>query len=620
MAVSSHLDNLKKDAKRWLRKLRAGDAEARARFERAHPNASSTPTLRDVQHALARELGFTGWAALKQSKLEQYSRLAADMVNVYATGDQAAMARINAHYGRSNTVDDLRATVWRLMYKVRQAKGSPDAFQLPEAREMIARTSGFSNWTRLVTGAPKVPAYQIEERNNAIGVRREVEESDWDAIIGVMKDRNIRAFHSNGFLTDDAMKRIAELEHVRELHLGGSRQLSDDGLRHLARMPQLEFLGLDEYPGGKLTDRGLECLKHLPNLRTFRMTWQGGITDQGAANLKYCGKIEFVDLMGSPTGDGAVKALRGKQHLRRLQTGRLLSDEGLGYLREIPRFVRSVTGGKEEELPELLIDGPFSNDGLLTLAGMEGIYGLDLFWHVTGIGSDAFAVLALLPNLAKLGCDGELCTDVTMRHIASAPRLRRLRAQGSVATDDGYIALSKSKSLEDFWGRECPGLTGRGFVAMADMPSLHRLGVSCQLVDDDALASLPRFPSLRVLIPIDVTDPGFRHIGRCARLEQLTCMYCRTTTDAATEHVADLKLTGYYAGLTQITDRSLEILGRMTTLEKVELFETKKITDAGLVHLAKLPRLKEVEFSGIPNITYEGTRVFPKHVRVAYDQ
>jgi hypothetical protein len=96
-------------------------------------------------------------------------------------------------------------------------------------------------------------------------------------------------------------------------------------------------------------------------------------------------------------------------------------------------------------------------------------------------------------------------------------------------------------------------------------------------------------------------------------------MYCRDTTDVATEHVAGLHLKYYYAGLTQITDRSLEILGRMTPLETVDLFETRGVTDAGLAYLAGLPRLREVSVSGLPNITLKGTMVFPSHVRVNYE-
>jgi ankyrin repeat protein len=65
------LDNFKKSAKRWLKTLRANHPEARARFERAFPNAPANPGLRDVQHALALEHGFDGWTALKNKLSEQ---------------------------------------------------------------------------------------------------------------------------------------------------------------------------------------------------------------------------------------------------------------------------------------------------------------------------------------------------------------------------------------------------------------------------------------------------------------------------------------------------------------------------------------------------------------------
>ena len=59
------LESLKKDAKRWMKALRANDTAARARFQRVHPNPPASPTLRDVQLALARERGFAGWTDLK---------------------------------------------------------------------------------------------------------------------------------------------------------------------------------------------------------------------------------------------------------------------------------------------------------------------------------------------------------------------------------------------------------------------------------------------------------------------------------------------------------------------------------------------------------------------------
>ena len=65
------LDGLKKEAKRWLKAMRAKDTIARARFVRALPDASPAPTLRNVQHALAREFGLDGWTTLKQTLLDR---------------------------------------------------------------------------------------------------------------------------------------------------------------------------------------------------------------------------------------------------------------------------------------------------------------------------------------------------------------------------------------------------------------------------------------------------------------------------------------------------------------------------------------------------------------------
>ena len=65
LTSKSTLETLKKDAKRWLKALRAGDARARARLTAAWPEAPAGAALRDVQHALAREYGQDSWIALK---------------------------------------------------------------------------------------------------------------------------------------------------------------------------------------------------------------------------------------------------------------------------------------------------------------------------------------------------------------------------------------------------------------------------------------------------------------------------------------------------------------------------------------------------------------------------
>ena len=67
------LENLKREAKRWLKALRDNDNEARARLERVLPEAPASPGLREVQHALAIEYGLSGWTALR-NQLGEVSR------------------------------------------------------------------------------------------------------------------------------------------------------------------------------------------------------------------------------------------------------------------------------------------------------------------------------------------------------------------------------------------------------------------------------------------------------------------------------------------------------------------------------------------------------------------
>jgi hypothetical protein len=643
------LEQLRKEAKRWLKALRANAADARARFERAYPAAPRDPAwrpvLRDVQHALAREYGHESWIALKQAleyqpagneapvprarTVEEYERLAHDMVAAFDTHDAAALGRLNAHYGRTFTFDDLWAEIWRRVYAFRQRafKATPQQLRLSEAQMVIAQDAGVGSWSMLVrattTGAPRLPPYEIDTVHDRITPRRQLSDREWDELIDVMRERRITALGANGQMTDAVLARIARLDHVTALSLGGSRQLTDEGLLQLRHMRQLQKLDLSEYPGGRLTDRGLEVLRHLPNLTTFDMTWQSGITDAGVANLKFCDRLESVNLMGSPTGDGAIAALQGKPKLRRFSTGRLVTDAGVPLLHNFPRLKawhgsREVTEADAEDVGRLLIDGPFTDKGLAGLAGLEGVVDLDLFWHVTGITAAGFAHLVDLPNLVSLGADGKLSDNAAMQHIGAMPRLRRLRAQGAVATDEGFEALARSRTLESFWGRECASFGSRAFIAFSKLATLRGLGVSLKNVDDAALSLLPQFPALTELTPIDVKDDGFRHIGRCPRLERLTCMYCRETTDAATAHITGLPLRYYYAGLTLITDRSLELLSRVHSLEQVDIYECAGVTDEGLVFLARLPRLREVALEGSPGISLEGTRVFPSHVRVRY--
>ena len=154
----STLENLRKSARRWLKALRADDADAHARLKRADPNAPSNPALRDVQHALAREHGHKSWIDLRRAlddgktrgaaipDADQYDTLARDVLTAYQTGDAAAMHRLQERFRRPVTWDTLRAEVDHQLRQLPDAVRPSAGLSLADIRTFMARSAGFESW------------------------------------------------------------------------------------------------------------------------------------------------------------------------------------------------------------------------------------------------------------------------------------------------------------------------------------------------------------------------------------------------------------------------------------------------------------------------------------------
>jgi hypothetical protein len=565
---------------------------------------------------------------------QPYDELARLLANAYTTGDKDAIRQINWTRGTSFVWDHEPEKMHQRLPNWYAAAERNDALALEDARNMVARLHGFANWLKLQTGVMNQPAdprtvkeyrnltppyFIINWKENEISVRGPQSMPYWEKIFEAIGEYALTGLNASE-ISDEAMLQLPQ--RLTKLTSGG---ITDDGLRHLARMPQLEHLDLGNWHS-VVTDRGLEVLRHLKNLRRFEMVWAQRITDAGIENISGCDQLERVNLFGTNTSDRSIKALAGKQHLHHFSAGMMVTDAGIDYLHQFPVF-KEWRGGTikynlmafEAEPNHLMIGGTYTDAGIARLAGLNGLYGLTLLGNRSNISASGIAALSDLPRLGFFSLDGEKCTDDVMEAISRLPQLRMLLAQGAIATDAGFAALSRSQTIEYIWGRECPNLGNAGFKALSAMPALQGLAVSCKFVNDEALASLPAFPALKALMPMDVNDDAFRHIGRCEQLEALWCMYCRETTDAATGHIAGLKnLKQYYAGQTLITDSSLAILGKMDSLEKLQFWNISGITPEGVKLLTRLPQLREVGFDGCINITHDAATVFPAQVQLHY--
>ncbi|OYQ33616.1 hypothetical protein CHU95_14660 [Niveispirillum lacus] len=149
LTPATHLDTLRREAKRWLKAIRAGDSAARTRLSTLTPQAPADPGLRDVQLALARDYGFAGWAALKQAvadlaltRQSQASKVYTVLRAAWDGGDRAAAARILARWPDIGAGD--------LLLDVLRGHTSSVARRLAADASLVNRKTGPLNWEPLL--------------------------------------------------------------------------------------------------------------------------------------------------------------------------------------------------------------------------------------------------------------------------------------------------------------------------------------------------------------------------------------------------------------------------------------------------------------------------------------
>jgi uncharacterized protein len=141
---------LKKEAKKWLKSLETGDTDAMARLKRALPlhdaDNAKQPTLRTVQHALAREHGVEGWFALTgaiETRARELREIAAEILrHAIFKGDPAVAARLYGSHAEIATLDLFTAVAAGNLAEVnRRLAADPSA---------ASRAGGPLNWPPLL--------------------------------------------------------------------------------------------------------------------------------------------------------------------------------------------------------------------------------------------------------------------------------------------------------------------------------------------------------------------------------------------------------------------------------------------------------------------------------------
>ena len=121
-----------------------------------------------------------------------------------------------------------------------------------------------------------------------------------------------------------------------------------------------------------------------------------------------------VNLSWTRTGDGAIRALAGKQKLDIFRSGNQVTDAGLALLHELPVF--KTWKGSEPRMSLLGFDagpnflmlrGSFTDKGMTQLVGLDGLFALTLERDQLSITGAGLAPLVDLPRLGWLAFDAK---------------------------------------------------------------------------------------------------------------------------------------------------------------------------------------------------------------------
>jgi Leucine Rich repeat len=221
---------------------------------------------------------------------------------------------------------------------------------------------------------------------------------------------------------DQALERLVKRygDRIWGLDLRHTK-VTDDGLRHLAGLSQLQqlTLGNDDVRFASTVPRPISA-----------------ITGAGLIHLKGLSQLSNLNLGGLPITDAGLDAVKDLPALSSLFLGRTkIKGSGLPRLKSLPTLV--ILDLEESEI---------GDDGLRFLTGALNLQYLSL--SRTKIKGPGLVQLISLPKLSNLNLDESEINDQGLRFLTGAPNLQTLSLNGVPLTGKGLNALKGLPRLE----------------------------------------------------------------------------------------------------------------------------------------------------------------------------
>ncbi|MBW3541547.1 MAG: DUF433 domain-containing protein [Planctomycetes bacterium] len=289
-------------------------------------------------------------------------------------------------------------------------------------------------------------------------------------------------------------------------------------------------------------------------------------------------------------------------NIRDGDSGISVAPEGHSARDENLQLLRQIDGIR---VLELLAPRNCTSDGLAAVVRLPKLEILHIY-EIDSSDDNLFAPLVDAVHLRELGIHGdfldnddntdEAFDDRDAQYIAKLMNLRFLVLNGTAISDAGVGTLRSLDKLEKLTLIDT-NVTGTGFAGWMGRRRLRRLHLAGSPVDDEGLSSLRHLSGLESL---DITlapcaGTGFADLGQLERLRELAANGSGFTDEglAALRHLPNLRSLAIED--TEITDKGLEHLALLRSLQSLDIQRCSRITDDGVRHLAALSGLERLD-------------------------
>lgn len=388
-------------------------------------------------------------------------------------------------------------------------------------------------------------------------------------------------------ITDAGLAHLKDVATIRELVIENrSKKITDDGLKVLATLPQLEELSIF---GDAVTDASLESIGKLTKLRKLQI-FSKGTTKAGYKHLAGLVNLEeiYVGDIGSEIDDECLQHMKAMTKLKKLDIrGDKLTDTGMDH-------VKNLTG-----LQELRIDSRnVKAAGVANLAPLVKLQKLTVM-SSPGFTGEALAALSGMTELKELDLIYTPWLDKTgSLHLGKLKNLKRLRLSGAADGGlEGLAGLTALESLDMNYAR----VKDADLQPLSGLKNLQYLDIQNSGVSDAGLKHLAGLPKLRHLSASGnkgVTDASLSHLAGLPNLEILSLSECKITGTGFKDLAKLTKLKELWINGNPVTDEHVPALKEVRSLKEVAFTGTKVSEEASLELKKARPALRVRDLAG----------------------